>query len=136
MLGILNLPTILECRRRGSMLTRVAHRTGRNHLPPSPSSTRSNVGSQILHESARAPHPASGYVGVVASRRVYLLLLLLAAVAFVSSFAIARALRDEPSSEPVAPPQVVDSMTPEHVDLGPAARLPPLRAQPPPSVKP
>jgi hypothetical protein len=53
----------------------------------------------------------------MASRRFYLTLLAVAALAFVVSFSLARALRDEPAPAPrVAPPVR---------ELGPPASFPP-----------
>jgi hypothetical protein len=68
-----------------------------------------------------------GYVRVVTPARVYVATLLLVVVAFLGSFAIARALRDEPEeSQPSMQPQMI-----ELVELGRSADLPPLRAQEP-----
>ena len=53
----------------------------------------------------------------MASRRFYLTLLALAVLAFVVSFSVARALRDEPAPEPRGAPPVRE--------LGPPASFPP-----------
>jgi hypothetical protein len=68
-----------------------------------------------------------GYVRVVTAPRLYLATLLLVVVAFAGSFAVARALRDEPEARqpPMGPPMS------ELVELGQPAGLPPLRAQKP-----
>lgn len=68
-----------------------------------------------------------GYVRAVTPARVYAATLLLVVVAFVGSFAAARALRDEPEDrQPSMRPPMV-----ELVELGQPADLPPLRAQEP-----
>jgi hypothetical protein len=69
-----------------------------------------------------------GYMfGAVTPPRVYVATLLLVVIAFVGSFAAARALRDEPEERQ---PSMRPPMT-ELVDLGHQADLPPLRAQEP-----
>ena len=69
-----------------------------------------------------------GYMyGAVTPRRVYVATLLLVVIAFVGSFAPARALRNEPEERQ---PSMQAPMT-ELVDLGHPADLPPLRAQVP-----
>lgn len=65
------------------------------------------------------------------SWRAFAALLVLAAVVFGASFAIGRALRAEPSSEPPTPPPVVDASPPTLVELGAPARVPALRPLPP-----
>jgi hypothetical protein len=67
-----------------------------------------------------------GYVWVVTPPRVYLATLLIVVVAFVGSFAVARALRDEPEARPTMRPPMT-----ELVELGQPADLPRLRAQEP-----
>jgi hypothetical protein len=63
----------------------------------------------------------------VTPTRVYLATLLLVVVAFVGSFAVARALRDEPETrQPSMGPPMIDL-----VELGLPADLPALRAQEP-----
>jgi hypothetical protein len=59
--------------------------------------------------------------------RVYVATLLLVIVAFVGSFSVARALRDEPESRE---PAMREPMT-ELVELGHQADLPPQLAQEP-----
>jgi hypothetical protein len=63
-------------------------------------------------------------------RRAYALLLLVVAVVFAASFAIARAVRDEP--EPSAPPPAVVAPAVPLVQAGAPARIPALRPQPRP----
>jgi hypothetical protein len=58
---------------------------------------------------------------------VYAAALLLVVIAFVGSFAVARALRDEPEArQPLMQPPMI-----ELVELGQPADLPPLREQVP-----
>jgi hypothetical protein len=64
-----------------------------------------------------------GYVPAVTARRLFLVTVVVVVVAFVGSFAVARALRDEP--EPRQP--AMRPMTSELVELGRPADLPPLR---------
>jgi hypothetical protein len=63
----------------------------------------------------------------VTPTRVYLATLLLVVVAFLGSFAVARALRDEPEDRQ---PSMRQPMI-ELVELGLPADLPPLRSQEP-----
>jgi hypothetical protein len=68
-----------------------------------------------------------GYVRFVTPARVYVATLLLVVVAFVGSFAVARALRDESEDrQPSMQPPMI-----ELVELGRSADLPPLRTQEP-----
>jgi hypothetical protein len=67
----------------------------------------------------------------MALRRALGILLLLVAVVFAASFAVARAVRDEP--EPSGPPPAVVAPRLPLAHLGPPAQLPALRPQPSPS---
>jgi hypothetical protein len=62
----------------------------------------------------------------VTTARVYVVAVLLVVLAFAGSFALARALRDEPQARTPVP-----VMSEELVELGPVADLPPLRGQAP-----